>query len=297
MRPLFQESSELTPAKIPSPPLTQAPQSPSIITSRSSSSLRPQPTIPSLESSHHGSGFVPSRHSSPALAQQGSSPSKSSSTSSSWSLFARQHTPASDLKFIPESKVEGDFFPRAKSVDKDPSDMRNVWAMVEERKHEDRLLRMECGWGSQSGLSATQVSVQRRRQSVDNIHESQGEIVDEQSQIGNARDDISHQSQEVHLYRISQSGCRSGRSESPEQQIQTPSLEISFPSHQEPFLPISVRRSASLALGIASGEDMSDFSCKHEENGNVVEETQDFNKQILDVVEEIDEEDEGIPWF
>lgn len=296
MRPLFRESSELTPA---SPPPTQAPQSPSIITSRSSSSLRPQPTIPSLESSHHGSGFVPSRHSSPAIAQQGSSPSKSSSMSSSWNLFVRQHTPASDLKFIPESNLEGEFFSRAKSIDKDPSDMRNVWAMVEERKHEDRLLRMECGWGSQSGMSATQVSVQQRFQSVDNIHESQDEIVDEQSQIGNARDDISqefNQSQEDHLYQVSQSGCRGGRGESPEQQIQTPSLEISLPSHQAPLFPISVPRSVSLALGISSGEDMSDFSCKHEENGNVIE-TQDFNKQILDVVEENDEEDEGIPWF
>ena len=196
--------------------------------------------------------------------------------------------------------MEGDFFPRAKSIDKDPSDMRNVWAMVEEQKHEDRLLRMECGWGSQSGLSATQVSVRRGCQSVDNIHESQDEIVDEQSQIGNARDDISqefNQSQEIHLDRISQSGCRSGRSESPEQEIQTPSLEISLASHQAPLLPISASRRVSLALGISSGEDVSDFSCKHEENGNVVQETQDFNKQILDVVEENDEEDEGIPWF
>ena len=172
--------------------------------------------------------------------------------------------------------------------------------MVEERKHEDRLLRMECGWGSQSGLSASQVSMQQRRHSVDAgpyIQESQDEIMDEQSQIWSARDDISHenQSQQEPMFPDSQIGYRGGTSEPPEQQI-LPRQEISLASHRTPFLPISVRRSVTPAEEIPSGEDLSNFSAEPEGNENALQQREDPNKPVLDMVEENDE-DEGIPWF
>jgi len=218
-------------------------------------------------------------------------------------LFARQHTPASDLKFIPESKGEGDFFPRAKSVDKDPSDMKNVWALVEERKHEDRLLRTECGWGSQSGISASQVSVQQRCQSVDAVpyvQESRGEIVAEQSQIWNAREEVSqefNQTQQEYTLQDSQSEYWGVESGSPEQQIQNPGLEVSLPTHRTPLSPLSLPRNIIPAVEALSGDDTSDTSSRNEETENIIQERQILNKSILDVVEENDEEDEGIPWF
>jgi hypothetical protein len=181
--------------------------------------------------------------------------------------------------------------------------MKNVWALVEERKHEDRLLRMECGWGSQSGISASQVSIRQRCQSVEAVpyvQESQGEIVGEQSQIWNAREEVSqefNQSQQEYTLQDSESGYWGGGSGSPEQQIQNPSLEVPLQTRRTPLSPLSLRRNITAAVEASPGDDSSDTSSRTEETENIIQERQILNKSILDVVEENDEEDEGIPWF
>jgi len=178
-----------------------------------------------------------------------------------------------------------------------------VWALVEERKHEDRLLRMECGWGSQSALSASQVSAQQRCQSVDavpHVHDSQDEIIEELSQVWNAKAEASqevNQDQQELTLQDSQRGHWDWRSRSPEPQIQIPNLAVSLPSHRTPLSPLSLPRNVTAGVEISPEEETSDTTSKNEEAENIIQERQILNKSILDVVEENDEEDEGIPWF
>jgi hypothetical protein len=64
------------------------------------------------------------------------------------------------LEFIPETgEDEVGFFPE-KVEDGETVDMRRIWNLIEERKRDDSLLRREFGWGSQSGVSASQMSIQ-----------------------------------------------------------------------------------------------------------------------------------------
>ena len=302
MRPLFQQPSELTSAGSSPPRSSQIPQPPSVGTSRSSTSLRPQPTILSLHSSQDGSGFVPSRHSSPVISQKGSSPSKSTSTSTSWNLFARKLTPSSDLKFIPESTVEEDFFPCQTPLDKDLLDMRNTWALVEDRKREDQLLRMECGWGSQSGPSASQVSAPQMCQSVGAVRycpDSQGEIIIEGSQIWPRMDEF--QEFDPHEGEYTSHGLEhvfpARDSKSLEELPQSPPPAASLLRCHKPLSPMSFPTTATSGAQALPGEDTSNGTSKDEENESILQETQYLNKSILHVVEENASEDEGIPWF
>ena len=69
--------------------------------------------------------------------------------------------------------MDAGFFPW-KLEEKDTADMRKIWTMIEERKREDNLLRKELGWESQSGVSASQVSVQQSQQM---FYQSQHQVV------------------------------------------------------------------------------------------------------------------------
>ena len=102
MKPIFHESPELTSTTAPA--ASQVPQSPAV-PSHSSTSIRAQPTIPSISSSHHGTGFISSHHTSPALAHRGTSPSKPTSSHSSWKHFAA-HYNSSEVNFIAEQGAE-----------------------------------------------------------------------------------------------------------------------------------------------------------------------------------------------
>src|SRR5579859_6417136 len=138
------------------------------VTSHSSTSRRVEPTVPSIHSSHSGTGvaFPPSRHTSPATAYYGSPTSITKSTSSGPSFFFAPRQPLSELDYIPESN-EGAFF--SQPVEREPVDMRSIWSLVQERKREDTDLRAECGWASQSesGMSASHGSQWRQSQSRD----------------------------------------------------------------------------------------------------------------------------------
>jgi hypothetical protein len=64
------------------------------------------------------------------------------------------------LEFIPETREdEVGFFPQ-QMEEGETADMRRIWNSIEERKREDSLLRREFGWESQSGVSASQMSMQ-----------------------------------------------------------------------------------------------------------------------------------------
>lgn len=303
MRPLFHQSSELT----TSSPRTasQIPQSPAV-TSHSSTSLRPQPTIPSIHSSQHGAGFAPSHHRpSPAIANRGSSPSKSASSSTSWNPFLKQYTPApSDLDFIPEPNVEVDFFPRTKLVDKDPSDIKNLWTLVEEQKREDQLLQTEFGWGSQSGVSASQASLQQRCRSQDAEQVLYGErnrreAIYEHDQL---RDEVVHGLEHrtfngMELYnRRNALTYESTRLHSPHQEI--PSLAQQGSHSLEQCVSSPDRSNETTDSGI------SDTPFEHTTKPNpkaVVQEQPEkglITKTTFENTEAEEEgEDEGIPWF
>ena len=162
MKPVFSPVTELS-RKLPTTPVpsSQLPLSPSA-TSHSSRSLRPEPSVSSVQSSEpRGSGFVPSRHTSPALAQRGSSISDSVSISNlTWNPISVEP----GIPFVPDKNDEIDFFrsPNANDVD-----MKNVWNLVEERKLEDKLLCAEFGWGSESLAEDSQMSLQQRGHSRD----------------------------------------------------------------------------------------------------------------------------------
>ena len=301
---MFHQSSELTMS--PTPPVSQIPQSPAV-TSHSSTSLRPQPTIPSIHSSQHGSGFAPSNHHpSPAIANRGSSPSKSVSSSTSWNPFIKQHTPAlSDLDFIPESNVEVDFFPRTKLVDKDPS-IKNLWTLVEEQKQQDQLLRTEFGWGSQSGVTASQVSLQQQCRRQDAGQVLYGELYQHETIYGQSQlrgDEVVHglehrtfDGMELHN-RGSVLMYEGTRLRSPRQEIQLPAQQG---DHSVEQCVSSLDRSNE-----TTGSGISGTPYKHIENENlntVVQEQQekgltDATLNIAEAEAEEEDEDEGIPWF
>jgi hypothetical protein len=301
MRPLFHQSSELTTS--PPRPASQI-QSPAV-TSHSSTSLYPQPTVPSIHSSQHGSGFAPSSHrQSPAIANRGSSPSKSVSSSTSWNPFIKQYTPApSDLDFIPESNAEVDFFSKAKLVDKDPPDIKNLWTLVEEQKREDQRLRTEFGWESQSGVSASQVSLQQQCRSQDAGQVFYGErnqhgTIYEPSQLKGE-----HGLELRTLNKMELEDRRSvlmhedTRLQSPRQEIPSSAQQR---SHSLEHCGSSLDRSNE-----TTGSGMSD-TFKHTENENfkaVVQEQPakgtiiNITSRIAEAEEQEEDEDEGIPWF
>jgi hypothetical protein len=303
MKSLFHQSSELR----TSPPCSasQIPRSPAV-TSDSSTSLRPQATIPSIHSSQHDSGFAPSHHRpSPAIANRGSSPSKSASSSASWNPFIKHYTPASsDLDFIPESNVEVDFFPRTKLVDKDPSDIKNLWTLVEQQKHENQLLRTECGWGSQSGVSASQVSLQQQCRSQDAGEVlygdlNQHETIYEQSQLPG--DEVvqglkqrTFNEMEQHRRRNSLT-CEGITLQSPRQDI--PSL-VQHEGHPLEQCASNVDKSNK-----TNRSGISETPFKHIENETIKAVVQEKGPitnttfKITEVVDEEADEDEGIPWF
>lgn len=158
MKPLLQQPTELTTV---TPPLSYIPESPSK-TSHSSTSVRPEPTLPSIYSSQHGAGFIPSHHTSPVIAHRGSS----TLSSATWNTFTDGKT--SEIQFIPEQTPEIDFF--QKTSDRDPLDMKSVWNLVEERKREDQLLRAEFGWASQSVSQMSRQQSQQPSQSQQQMH-------------------------------------------------------------------------------------------------------------------------------
>jgi hypothetical protein len=65
------------------------------------------------------------------------------------------------LEFIPETSEDevGGFFSRQVEEERETADMRRIWTLIEEQKREDNLLRREFGWESQSGVSASQMSM------------------------------------------------------------------------------------------------------------------------------------------
>lgn len=161
MKPLLRPPSELQSI---GPPSTRAPSqlplSPSL-TSHSSTSLHPAPSIPCIQSSQQGLSFLPSRHTTPFSAQNTSISSRSSSSSAvynnfaPWQSTASQDEPAAEINlFVPDpTETEVNFFPRTSSMD-----VGTVWNLVERKKQEDRALRIELGWGSQSGITGSQQS-------------------------------------------------------------------------------------------------------------------------------------------
>jgi len=173
IRPLVRSPHELegigSPLKAPSP----LPYTPSM-TSRSSTSLHPEPTIPSVKSSERGLSFIPSRHTTPFSAHHGSMSPRSSSADVSYNLFAipqssiSQHSPVHEMDF---------FIPDAKNKEASRTstmDVGTVWNLVEKRKQEDTALRAELGWGSQSGLTGSQ-QTQDPSQSRDAFSSSHGQ--------------------------------------------------------------------------------------------------------------------------
>lgn len=181
MRPLHLPPSELesiraTPVKREPP---QVPYTPSLI-SHSSTSLHPQPTAPSIQSSQRGVPFIPSRHPTPFSAQNGSISSSSSSSGMTFNRSAfrqnsiPQESPVHEMDFfIPDpTDKEFNFFPRTTSMD-----VGTIWSLIEKRKQEDRELCYELGWGSQSGITGSQKS-QRLSQCRDALSTSHGQISD-----------------------------------------------------------------------------------------------------------------------
>jgi hypothetical protein len=141
--------TEVSEAVPPSP----APPSPST-TSHSSRSIRAEPSVPSVHSSQtRGSGFIPSYHTSPALAQFGTSISESVPTMSNLAWNLLQLEP--EISFIPDTKKDVDSSPTS---GEESGEMGNVWNLVERRKIEDKCLRAEFGWGSQSVASECQMN-------------------------------------------------------------------------------------------------------------------------------------------
>lgn len=163
MKPLLRPPSELEGRE---PPLTRAPSqlplSPSL-TSHSSTSLHPAPSIPSIQSSQHGLAFIPSRQTTPLSAQTTSISSRSSSSSvtynnfTPWQSTASREEPTHEMNFfVPDpTDTEVNFFPRTSSMD-----VGTVWNLIEKRKQEDKALRIELGRGSQSGITESQQSQQ-----------------------------------------------------------------------------------------------------------------------------------------
>ena len=146
----------------------------------------------SLQSSQtRGSGFIPSHRGSPALAQHGSSVSESISSNSELTWNPKR---AADSE-IPFSDVNTglEFF---QSTSTNDIDIETVWNLVEERKMEDRSLRAEFGWESQTGMTESQFSQQRRCQSRDafsatfnhNLNEQNESCLSEGIQRGNFLD-------------------------------------------------------------------------------------------------------------
>lgn len=68
----------------------------------------------------------------------------------------------SGLEFIPETE-DLEFCPR-QLEEKQTADMKRIWTIIEERKREDNMLRREFGWESQSGVGASQMSMQPSQQ-------------------------------------------------------------------------------------------------------------------------------------
>jgi hypothetical protein len=299
---LFHQPSELT--ATPTPPPPSIPRSPAV-TSHSSTSLYPQPTLPSIHSSRHGSGFIPSHHTSPAFANRGSSPSKSVSSTTSWNPFITQYTPAaSDLEFIPETNVEAEFFPRRASLDKDNSDMKSLWTLVEEQKREDQLLRAELGWGSQSGVSASQFSQQQQQQQRCQSREVVNDRLsqcDEHNQSRIQRDESSQDDRDRQLHELQRSS-RKDVSMYKEIRLHNPLQEITMAVQQEHQ---STEEYQSANSGVENRKDINnsnvqDTPSKCTEIENLKTAVHEHRRPLIDTsVKAIEEEedDEGIPWF
>jgi hypothetical protein len=311
VRPLFHEPSEHTAAPPPPPP-SRAPISPTI-TSHSSTSLKPQPTVSSIYSSRHGSGFIPSHHTSPALAQRESTPSKSISSSTSWNPFAVPNTPVSDIKFVPETNFEIEFFPRIKPADKDTLDMKSVWTMIEERKQEEQHLCAEFGWGSQSGISASQTSLQPQRcQNRDGLsdvygQQSQNDVDGECSPITSKQEELFQaEGGRIIIDTILQDWKQTRPTK--ESSLREESTGLQSPSEAELVRRIieptsfEQRHSTSTEINLSSRTSMdisgSFFKDKEDEKlGHKILQEQHGVYSSKDLEDEEENEDEGIPWF
>jgi hypothetical protein len=297
---LFHQPSELT--ATPTPPPPSIPRSPAV-TSRSSTSLHPQPTLPSIRSSRHGSGLIPSHHTSPAFANRGSSPSKSVSSTTSWNPLITQYTPASDLEFIPETNVESEFFPRRTSLDKDNSDTKSLWTLVEEQKREDQLLRAELGWGSESGVSASQFSQQQQRCQSRDVVNGRLSQYDEHNQSRIQRDESSQDDRDRQLHELQRSS-RKDISMHKQIRLHNPLQEITMAVQQE---HLSTEESQSANNRVENRKDINnsnvqDTPSKCIEIENLKTAVPEHRRSLIDtsvnaIEEEKEEEDEGIPWF
>lgn len=268
MKPLFHQPTELTTVTPPPSHIIASPAQTSR-TSHSSTSLHPEPTLPSIYSSQHGSGFVPSHHTSPVIAHRGTS---STSSSATWNTF----TPQPEINFIPDQTHEVEFF--AKTMDKDLLDMKSVWNLVEERKREDQLLRAEFGWASQSGIDESQMSQLQSQsqqvpyeQNMPSIYEQQescnrlGPVVDFPGRQSSLREE------EEFLQHTQESG----------------ELELSDPasahSEEKDDTPNQLQ--------------MTDCAAKPGDTQTSTS-PMEIGQSLVDIPEIIeDEEDEGIPWF
>jgi hypothetical protein len=181
IKPISYQTTELDTTVTYAPRTSQTPRSPTVA-SKSSTSLRAEPTLPSIHSSDHGPGFIPSQQSSPLLAEKGSPTSKSTTSKASWNPFlGATQTATPDVPFIPDSNQDVEFFTRSRSRDTD-LDRRNEWKLFEERKKEDQGLLAELGWRScsTSGISGSQSSQQdpasQSRDLISNVHGQHGQL-------------------------------------------------------------------------------------------------------------------------
>jgi hypothetical protein len=258
MTPLFHQPTELTTL---TPPPSHHPASPAQ-TSNSSTSLRPEPTIPSMYSSQHGSGFVPSQYSSPLIAHRGSS----TSSNATWNSF----TPHSERNFIPNQTEQIDFYA---NPEKDHLDMKTVWNLVEERKLEDQLLCAEFGWEAQSASQMSQQQSQRLpyEQTETSIYELQENLLHPITEMDNPRICVSQRHEGVPI--------------TPAQRSLSPLRPSALPVHCE----VNVAAHLNQLQISHSASNQSDF-------GESASPARDRNCITVPNTLE-DAEDEGIPWF
>lgn len=219
----------------------------------------------SLQSSQtRGSGFIPSHHSSPALAQHGSSVSESISSNSE--LTWNPTRADSEMPFVPDVNTGVEFF---QSTTTNDIGIENVWNLVEERKMEDRSLRTEFGWESQSGMTESQFSQQQRCQSRDafsatfnhNLNERNTSYFSEGTQHMNFLEDCLESTAADNLLASSRMGAK----------------EALYKGHSS----FEIESSSRL-----------DFVQEQNERPNSSEQTQREQPEV-----DPEEENDGIPWF
>ena len=178
--------------------------------------------------------------------------------------------------------------------------MRSLWTLVEEQKREDRLLCAEFGWGSQSGFSASQVSLQQRCQSRDAVHNQLSQYEEQtRNQVNEViRGNSNRQLDESQRY------SPRGLLMYEQTRLHSPLQGISSVVQQQPFSIEEdqsgnqgadnlkeINNSNSLGTPVKDTEIQNLKAVMHENGRSLIGTTVKFPE------EEEEEEDEGIPWF